>query len=137
MVVATAMPVSDCLLVLDSRTAKSYQIPIRDNSVLGSDLGKILSPSPPVPEDEIDGAIYDAGDKNGNGHTNGHTNGNGVTNGHSNGNGVVAKSPPLQRLRILDVGLENTACMKSSITLMYANHLAQEQVLIYTDDKQQ
>lgn len=33
----------ECLLVLDSRTMKSYQVPIQDNYVQASDLSKIKS----------------------------------------------------------------------------------------------
>jgi citrate synthase len=35
---------SDCLLVLDSRTGQSYQIPIKDNYINASDVSKIAIP---------------------------------------------------------------------------------------------
>lgn len=38
------MPGDDCLLVLDSRTAKSYQIPIENNSIQGADVSRIRAP---------------------------------------------------------------------------------------------
>ena len=34
-------PDVDCLLLLDSRTAKSYKVPIQDNCIQATDIGKI------------------------------------------------------------------------------------------------
>ncbi len=73
----------ECLLVLDSRTAKSYKIPIQDNFIRATDAGKITVP-------DVD---------------------------NDNENASVHTARPL---RILDQGFENTACMVSSITVMYA-----------------
>jgi hypothetical protein len=126
----------DYLLVLDSRTAESYQIRIDNNSILGSDIGDILGPDASAIEDEVTGHVK------GNGHTNGHTNShanghaNGNTNGHANGNGagsVTKASRKTRGLRIYDAGLENIAIMKSSITSMCV--LASEQALVKTADK--
>jgi len=38
------VPGGDCLLVLDSRTAKSYQIPIQNKTIQGADVSKIVAP---------------------------------------------------------------------------------------------
>ena len=73
----------ECLLVLDSRTGKSYKIPIQDNFIQATDVGKVTI-------SDADNEDEDAS--------------------------VQAARP----LRILDHGLENTACMISSITVMYA-----------------
>lgn len=70
-------------MVLDSRTAKSYQIPIKDNFIKATDVGKITVPN--------------ADQKN---------------------EDASAQSASL--LKVLDRGFENTACMESSITVMYA-----------------
>jgi citrate synthase len=77
----------ECLLVLDSRTAKSYKIPIQDNFIRATDLGKIT--------------VRDAD--------------------NDNEDASVQTGRPL---RILDRGFENTACMVSSITVMYAIYLS-------------
>ena len=44
------------LHVVDSRTSKSYQIPISDHFVLGADLGKITCP----PKRHLDGGLEKA-----------------------------------------------------------------------------
>lgn len=121
----------DCLLILDSRTHRSYQIPIENNSVSGSDIGSIVGPATGDDED-LDEVQADNKKVRLNGATNG--NANGHTNGHSNGNGdyaatkgdgdaaqaarALATNAKLRGLRILDPGLENIAIMKSSITFM-------------------
>lgn len=73
----------DCLLVLDSRTAKSFKIPIQDNFIQATDVGKITLPD--ADNDNEDASVQNA-----------------------------------RPLRVLDRGFENTACMVSSITVMYA-----------------
>ncbi|EED22456.1 citrate synthase, putative [Talaromyces stipitatus ATCC 10500] len=94
----------DCLLVLDSRTAQSYQIPIKDNAILGSDIGNIVGLADPDFEEEE-------------GEVNSHTNGN--SNGHvkSTANGTAVRRKQ-RGLSVLDPGLENIAIMKSSITFI-------------------
>ena len=72
----------ECLLILDSRTAKSYTIPIQDNSIHATDVSRIT--------------VHDIDKDN--------------------------EDPSFRTdrpLRILDRGFENTACMVSSITVMY------------------
>ena len=69
------------LLILDSRTAKSYKIPIQDNFVQATDVAQI-----------------------------------GIPENTDNEDGKMLIEHPL---RILDHGFENTACMVSSITVMY------------------
>lgn len=76
---------TEFLLVLDSRTGKSYKIPIQDNFIQATDVGKV--------------AISDA------------------NNEDEDADASVQAARPL---RILDRGFENTACMMSSITVMYA-----------------
>ena len=73
----------ECLLVLDSRTGKSYKVPIQDNFIQATDVSKVT--------------ISDAENED--------------------KDASVQASRPL---RILDRGFENTACMMSSITVMYA-----------------
>ena len=70
----------ECLLVLDSRTGKSYKIPVQDNFIQATDVSKVT--------------ISDADNDD--------------------------KDQAARPLQILDRGLENTACMMSSITVMYA-----------------
>ena len=72
-----------CLLLLDSRTGKSYTIPIRGNDYISAaDVGQITAPDTKI----------------------------------ENGDAGVQVS---RSLRILDKGFQHTACMESSITLMY------------------
>lgn len=100
MAIQSAKLHQDCLLVLDSRTAQSYQIPIDNNSILGTDIGNILGPAPEPVEGDKEKA-------------------EGETNGDANGtkNGIaIAPNRKTRGLRILDPGLENIAIMKSSIT---------------------
>ena len=76
-------PDMECLLVLDSRTAKSFKIPIQDNFIQATDIGKITISD--ADNDKEDASVQTA-----------------------------------RPLRVLDRGFENTACMVSSITVMYA-----------------
>lgn len=77
----------ECLLVLDSRTAKSYKIPIQDNFIQATDMGKVTLP-------------------------------------YADDDNEVANAQTACPLRILDRGFKNTACMVSSITVMYAIYLS-------------
>lgn len=85
----------DYLHVLDSRTEKSYKIPIQDNFIQATDVGKITLP--------------DAS--------------------HEEKNTSVENARPL---RLLDQGFENTACMVSSITVMYAVYNPPHTTLLLT-----
>ena len=88
----------ECLLVLDSRTAKSYTIPIQDNFIHATDVSRITVP-------DVDNDNEDASLRSG------------------------------RTLRILDRGFENTACMVSSITVMYvmyfSPHTTRMLILLY------
>ena len=70
----------ECLLISDSRTGKSYKIPVQDNFIQATDVSKVT--------------ISDADNDD--------------------------KDQAARPLQILDRGFENTACMMSSITVMYA-----------------
>lgn len=83
------------LLVSDSRTEKNYKIPIQDNFIQATDVGKITLP--------------DAS--------------------HEDKETSVENARPL---RILDQGFENTACMVSSITVMYAVYISSHTILLLT-----
>lgn len=99
---------SDCLLVLDSRTLKSYTIPIQDNYILGRDVGQITAPEP--------------NDENANG--SGHADQSSDASGNSH-----ARVQSSRQLRVLDNGFENTACMFSSITFVYVASFVFTQLL--------
>lgn len=91
----------DCLLVLDSRTARSYQIPIENNAISGVDIGSIIGPVTAADTvEETTGSKEVA-----------------ANFAKKNSNGATSMDK-LRGLRVLDPGLENIAIMKSSITFM-------------------
>jgi citrate synthase len=79
---------SECLLILDSRTGISYQVPVENSYIHASDLCKIKAP--------VDSYI-DSGNES-----------------SSGSSSPAAEST--QPLKILDQGFAHTACMTSSIT---------------------
>lgn len=70
--------------IVDSRTGKSYIVPIQNGYIKAQDICMISAPDRRCNESESSEELY-------------------------------------QALYILDGGLQYTACMKSSITLMYSN----------------